>query len=575
MRVKTDGMTKYLITGLVLLFGLSGFNRKAERYPKDYFKNPVKHAIKLSGTFGELRPNHFHAGIDIRSSNGRSGDSLFAAGPGYVYRIKIEPGGYGRALYLRHPIGYTTVYAHMDQLSPVLEQYIRDKQYQAETFSVDLYPPKEQFQVARGSYIGKMGNTGHSFGPHLHFEVRDSRTDQPVNPQLFGLSDQDDVPPKIAALRMYRLGPRLETESATNIAVTQKGDTYSIPNDTLEAGAWRLGLAVKTYDYTRENNANGVYTLKMYVEDQLHYEAAMESFAFEETRYINAHMDYKERIERDAYFHRLYVLPGNQLSLYKVAINRGVIEPKALKPSKVLIVISDALGNASKLVFWVKRKEVPPAPERKFDYKLAFDQPNSIKADGMELYVPKGALYEDLWMQYNKTTSPGALSPVYSLHRGDVPLHRFISLSIQANVPDSLKSKAFIAAVSSKGRYTNCGGYWKDGKIRTRIRSLGDYCIKVDTVKPVITPVNFKPDMKKINVVRFKIRDNFGTNTPADDLQFSGTIDGKWVLFEYDSKSRTLSHSFEKALEAGKHELELTVTDDRGNASTWKKAFLR
>ena len=179
-------------------------------FPKDYFRMPVDMAtVRLSGTFGELRSNHFHTGIDISSATGSIGQPVFATADGFLDRVKVQESGYGKALYIKHPNGYTTVYAHLDKFSPAVERYVKEVQYKRERFGVDLYPTDGVFQVKKGEQIGNMGNSGSSQGPHLHFEIRRSSNQKALNPLLFGLPILDDVPPAIRNMKVYFLNPNI------------------------------------------------------------------------------------------------------------------------------------------------------------------------------------------------------------------------------------------------------------------------------------------------------------------------------------------------------------------------------
>ena len=271
-----------------------------EKYPVDYFHAPVSHTLLLSGTFGELRPNHFHAGIDIKSSKGVAGDPVFAAADGYVSRIKVDESGYGNAVYINHPNGYTTVYAHLDRFSDGLAVYVKKLQYQKKSFEVDLNPGHGEFQVLQGEQLGIMGNSGSSNGAHLHFEVRKTSTQKPVNPLLFGFKVADHVKPKMHSLKAYFLNDKLEERGSKEFSLKKiRNGHYRIKGDTLTLAAWRAGFALKVYDhFDRVSNWNGIYSLKMYQDDLLVYDFDMEEFSFNESLYINAHCDYEERVTK-------------------------------------------------------------------------------------------------------------------------------------------------------------------------------------------------------------------------------------------------------------------------------------
>ena len=149
-------------------------------YPQDYFQSPLEIPLILSGTFAELRSNHFHSGLDIKTQQ-QSGLKVMAAASGFVSRIKVSHFGYGKALYITHPNGYTTVYAHLQNFNPEIDAYIKHRQYKNESYEIELFPKAGELLVNNGDIVAYSGNTGGSGGPHLHFEIR-NKQEHPMNP---------------------------------------------------------------------------------------------------------------------------------------------------------------------------------------------------------------------------------------------------------------------------------------------------------------------------------------------------------------------------------------------------------
>lgn len=562
---------------LSILILTASRDKAVREYPQDYFRAPVGNTMFLSGTFGELRPNHFHSGIDIK---GKVGQPLYAVADGYVSRVKVQEGGYGKVLYVRHPNGYTSVYAHIHKFDSKLEKYVKDAQYQKKTYELDLYPKADQFLFKKGQVIAKMGVTGRSFGPHLHFEIRSTASEKPINPLLFGLKVADNQPPRMHQLKIYHLNDKRETIQTKTLNLVKKGRKYGVKGDTINIGAWRAGFALKVYDHMNGvTNWNGIYALKMYEEEELIYDFDMETFSFGETRYINAHLDYEEQTTKKAYFNRCYALPGNQLSIYNEQRDQGVVKLKSAKASKITMVAEDVKGNKSEFVFWVKRAEVkPPAKTPTFNYILPYDEESIIENRSLKLHFPKSALYENLYLQYQSSfdESHNTYSSVHHVHHSKVPVHKYYDLSIRPTfMPDELKSKAFIAYCGKDNSITNYGGRWKDGMLKTKVRTLGDFCIMVDDVKPKIVPISFKKYMKGASKMTFKITDNVKTGGQADGLKYRATVDGQWILLEFDAKNDLLIHRFDKRLTAGEHQLKLVVTDNRGNERIYERTFVR
>ena len=566
----------YLLSLLIILTAFTGADVSRD-YPQDYFTAPVNTALRLSGTFGELRPNHFHAGIDIKGS---TGVPILAVGEGHISRIKCSANGYGNVLYMRHPNGFTSVYAHLDQFHPDIAEYVKRKQYEHQKFEIELFPKPDQFRFNQGERIGKMGTTGRSFGPHLHFEMRDTRTEKPINPLLFGYRVPDARPPKMHQLKVYQLNDQRETLNTQIVDLVQQGKRYGVRGDTLNVPAWRTGLALKVYDHMDGvSNWNGIYALKMFVNDQPAYDFTMETFAFHESRYINAHLDYAEQQQHKAYFNRCFALPGNRLSIYDHQVDHGIIPLSKERATKVRMVAEDAAGNATELLFWVKRSEVV-APERgSFNYVLPYDEKNVIDNGALSLTLPEGSLYDNLYLQYQSAYDPshGIYSSVHHLHRDKtVPLHQYVELGIRpVGLPADLRDKAFVAKCEKDNAVVNCGGEWKGEQLVTKVRSFGDYCIMTDDVPPTIEPIALANNMKGYNRMSFKIFDNYATAGNVRGLRYEGRIDGQWVLFEYDGKKDLITHYFDERTGSGSHQLDLTVTDALGNVASLQRTFTR
>lgn len=564
--------------GLFLL-GFTGDTTK-NKYPQDYFRAPINGIVRVTGTFGELRPDHFHSGIDIKPNLGTSGQPILAAASGYIARIKVESSGYGRAIYIRHPNGYTTLYAHLESFSKEIEDYVQKEQYRLQRFDLNLYPAKEKFPVQKGQTIGKMGTTGSSSAPHLHFEIRESATDDPINPLLFGYKPEDNIPPKMHQLKVYHLNEKRETIGSRTINLVKTPTGYGIKGDTIEIGAWRAGFALKVFDHMNKTNSwNGIYSLQMSRNDSVVYSFVADKFDFDETRYHNAHIDYEEQITQKSYFNRCYLLPGNQLSMYPISASQAITGLYKDRPQEIKIVAKDYSGNSTILRFWVKRGDVKPHDTPTFDYLFAYDRINVLSTGNIDAHFQKGTFYENCYLNYSSTpdSSEGCYSAVHHLHDFKTPVHRYFDLSIAPSrpVPSHLRDKAFIAYCSKPQKVLNCGGYWNGEKLLAKTRMLGDYCIMVDKEAPTIQAVTFGTVMTGQSKMTFKIKDNFDPVGHARKLQFRATVDGKWILMEYDLKNSLLIHRFDGRIEAGEHLLRLEVWDDRGNKAVLEEKFTR
>jgi hypothetical protein len=552
-----------------------------ESYPKDYFISPVDNPLLVSGTFGELRSNHFHAGLDLKSKTGGVGQSVYAAASGYIDQVKVQGSGYGNVLYIKHPNGYSTVYAHLDKFSPSIASLVKEVQYKREKFEVTIDLPKDKYPVRKGEEIGKMGNSGGSTGPHLHFEVR--AAGKAINPLLFGIPVRDNRPPEIRDMKLYVLNEHREVTGSYPLPVEKRKEgVYGLKGGLVErrVGAWRVGLGIKVYDKCDgTTNNNGVYALSVFANGALIYSWTAEGFHFDETRYLNAHCDYAAQKKFGAWFHRLFVLPGDKLSMYERTEKMGSIALSATQPTEVTVVAMDAAGNKSNVQFTLFRDTNMVVQEPVvYQYLFPFNQQNQLQLGDFNLKMPKGTLYEDLRLKYQ--SEPSNRSDVYSafhrLHEYTTPVHQFFEIGILLpnELPEALRKKAFVARLGGK-RADNCGGLWKDGLLTTQVRSFGTYCIMVDNTPPTISPVIFDADMSKKSAISFRITDNVDVTDKADALNWKGMIDGKWVLFEYDKKRNRLTHWFDAQLQPGLHTLSLEVVDDRGNRSVFERSFKR
>jgi hypothetical protein len=559
---------------------LSPLQHVEHTYPQDYFTSPVGFPIRLTGTFGELRTNHFHSGIDIKSPNGKTGAPVFSVADGYIYRIKIAPNGYGNALYIKHPNGYTSVYGHLEDLRDDVESYLKTQQYAKESFEVNLYPTKGKLPVYKGKQIGTLGNSGSSSGPHLHFEIRHSGTDKALNPLLFNLPVNDQEPPNLRGLKTYILDDEMQTlDSRSYDLVKTAPGQYKLAKDTISLSGWRAGFAIKAYDsMTDFVNDNGIYAITMKVDGEVQYHFRMEELDFDESRYMNAHIDYEAKKTGKGYYQRCFRLPGDKLNNYGSMPTQGAIPIFAERPIKIEIKTIDAHSNAATLTFYVVRDAQATVPSlAAYQYLLPWNQDNKINLQDLLVEMPRGCFYQTVPMRF--VTSPdqsyGSYSSVFHLHNETVPVHRYYNISILADqVPAELRKKAFIADCTDS-KPVNCGGDWKGNWLHTRTRSFGNYSVLVDTEPPKVIPVVFTEQMQKKSKMVFKIKDNFEVSGIANDLRYRATVDGKWILMKYDLKSDRITHDFDGRIGTGEHILKIFVSDDRGNSTVFEQKFIR
>jgi hypothetical protein len=597
--------TSNLFLSLFTLFacfplGENKKNNDFHDYPKDYFASPVGHEIELTGTFGELRPNHFHAGLDIRPRHSGVSEPIFSAADGWISRIHVQPSGYGKIIYIDHSNGYTTAYAHLENFTPDVDDFVKANQYAQEKFEVNITPAPYQFPVTRGQQIGIMGNSGASQGTHLHFEIRKTGTNEALNPLLFGFAVADDKSPKFYELKIYHLNEENESISSREIYLRERAkkkrvkkgkkwktitiaadpdSPYTIQDDTLEVSADRIGLGIKTFDtHNWSGNTNGVYGVTLLQDDSPIYSFDTEHINLSETRYINAHIDYTEKVSGGGYFNRCYRLPGNYLSIYKDNINDGVVYLYKNQYAKMTLIAKDVANNLDTLEFWVHRNnnELALPSEKTYFKHLRYNQDNHFDIEQLSVTIPAGCLYQSAYINVEESPNNQSLafSPTYRIHRSSTPIHKSFEIAIQPKipVPDSLYDKVFIALREDDGGLENCASHWENGKLVASTATFGQYFIYADTVKPTIKPVHFQQNMQNEHRMSFRISDNVNIDK---NLYWTAKVDGNWILFSYDIKSKYLTHHFDERIAAGEHELQLLVKDNQGNERLFVSKFMR
>jgi hypothetical protein len=571
-------MKHFLNLALSLGFWISVVAQNPETIDKNYYAAPLKVPFFLAGNFAELRPNHFHAGIDIKTQ-GKTGLPVYAAADGYISRISVSPSGYGNVLYVNHPNGTTTVYGHLESFEAQIAKYVRKIQYEKEVFAIDEEIPEGTFPVKKGEQIAKSGNSGSSGGPHLHFEIRRTKEQVVLNPLLFNMPVKDKSKPVVQSLMIY---PVSEDATVSGKQTPQKfetvlsGSAYQIKaNPTIQVYG-KIGFGLQSVDILDGSpNKCGIYTLKLMVDNELIYSFTMDDFPQNGSKYVNSHMDYEQSLRTGKRLYRTWLQPGNKLDIYDTVEKRGLFKATDNELHKVKYEIADAYGNETSLSFNIQSKEIQVIPQEAKGELFKYNHNNRIRNDELEFEVPEGALYDDVDFLYKKKPAlPKFYSPVYQLHNAYVPLHFACPLKIKAELlPANLQEKAMLAQIDpTSGKIYSATGKYNDGWVEGNIKVLGSYAIAVDTEAPKIASLTIgtKKPQKEISALKFKVTDNL-----SGIESFRGTIDGKWVLFEYDQKNNLLSYTFDKErFQFNKnHVLNLEVTDNKGNKKVYTANF--
>ncbi|MDO3625978.1 peptidoglycan DD-metalloendopeptidase family protein [Mucilaginibacter sp. BT774] len=547
---------------------------QTKQYPKNFFRYPLDLPPSTAGSFGELRPEHFHSGLDFKT-NSRTGYPVHAAYDGYISRLRVQFGGFGNAIYVTHPNGFTTVYGHIERFDAKLEEIVRKQQYDSQSFEVDFKLPPTQVMVCKDDVIAWSGNAGASAGPHLHFEIRDTQTEQTINPQLFGLTIPDHVPPALGAICVYRLSdaPFSEKTPRQFFAVAGAAGHYHLTKPQVINVSGETGFGITATDMNSASfNHNGIYSIELKVDGTTVYTFAVERFAFDQTHSINAYIDYPIFLSSHRFIQKCFILPGSKITLYPQSVNRGVVNFTDDAIHDVQYVVKDVAGNTSTLNIKVKSStaKIAAVPTSTGTTLFHYDRQNEFNADNLKVVVPKGNLYDDLNFTYSASPGkPGMYSAIHHLHNHLTPINDTFQIWIK---PDEKIGNNIGKAVIMNANGVCEGGTYDNGYIKASARTFGDYYIRVDSVPPVIHSLNIKngSNMAKMQRIALKIGDNMsGVKT------YTGKIDGKWVLMEWDYKTKVLSYKFDKDLASGKHIFDLTVTDNKDNISQFSAYFFR
>lgn len=543
------------------------------------FIYPLKVPVSLSGDYGELRSNHFHGGIDFRIG-GVSGAEVMAAADGYVSRITVSGSGYGNGLYITHPNGYVTVYGHLNNFSAAIERYVKEQQYKKNSFFVDLYPEPEMFPVKAGQYIANGGNTGSSGGPHLHFEIRDT-----ANVQLNVLAHnyiniKDKTAPEIREVKFFGVDDRFtfitkEYTPATKLVyVTVKGKKTKRyePSVTLLPDKFYVGVdAIDRIDGMSAKFAVEKY--EVFFDGELAYRFSLGDVPFTHNRYINSLIEYSQKVKRGRMMVKAYCEPGNILKDRIECKDNGIITlPDDGKEHIVKVVVHDFSGNSRSKSYRVKHggKGLPVADSLVVNNIAYWNIANTISSYGADVMIPAGALYGNALIKVDTLSGKnGAYSPIWSIGDANVPLQIPMSVKVKVNLPDELRDKALLSAVSASGKTTGGSGEWRDGAIHASLYSFGNYAVAVDTVPPVITTSLKNNAVVSSKVLSFKVRDNLsGIN------DFKAEIDGEWVLYSWDAKTATMSVNLnECGIKPGWHTIVITIPDNKGNIGKLTRKF--
>ncbi|TYA71678.1 M23 family metallopeptidase [Seonamhaeicola marinus] len=555
---------------LALLFSVPFLLSGQNNYPKDYFSNPLEIPLILSGTFAELRSNHFHSGIDIKTQQ-RVGLKVKACANGYVSRIKVSHYGYGKALYITHPNGYTTVYAHLQKFAPEIEAYIKKQQYKKESYEIELFPSAETLPITKDNLIAYSGNSGGSGGPHLHFEIRD-KNEHPINPMLFGIEILDTTEPYVKSIYAYPLDNNAFVNNSNKKQklrlIPLKNGDYTVEN--IKA-IGNIGFGIETND--RQNlavNSNGVYNIRTFVNGSKNFELDFRKFSFSETKHINQLIDYEHFATKKQRIQKLFRV-NNPLSIYKSVLNNGIVKIEDSTYTVYKIRVADYENNETWVTLNIKgiRSNASPEKVKTTPYHVKSNQTINLKEENVSVNFYKDTFYEDFYLNFEVNND------TIILHKNTKAAKKNFNLNYDiSKYKDEDKSKLYIARIMGYKKHPAYTSTKRKGNTLTATtKSLGTFALASDTIPPTIKPVNFKTKqwLSKYRYLKVKIDDEL-----SGISRYRATVNGKWILMEYDYKTKTLTHDFKDGVITDtKNNLKVIVTDNVGNNSTFEALFYR
>jgi murein DD-endopeptidase MepM/ murein hydrolase activator NlpD len=564
----------YAMRFFILFLLFSGSVLAQTQYPKDYFSPPLDIPMRLSGNFGELRSNHFHAGLDFKTLQ-QEGLEVHAAADGYVSRIKISPFGNGKAIYITHANGFTSVYCHLQKGTDAIERYIKNTHYKEKAFEIEMFLKPDELVVNKGQTIALSGNTGSSEGPHLHFEFRDSKTEKIINPLLFGFDKdvEDTRKPTVSAVYVYPVGNNTSVNQSRrplllNLSL-QKDGSY-LANKVVSNG--KIGFGITAIDYDNvSGNRNGIYKLQTYLNGKPNFGYQLDTYSFEEMRYVNALIDYSKYKATSQRVQKLFMVNPYKLSFIKTNETNGVITVLPNLTSVYRIEVSDYMGNMTAISIPISYDLSSSIVDKEAvvsNYFVKVNKDNNFAKNNMSVFFPAGTFYEDFDMNFD--VREGTLY----LHNETVPVHSNFTITIEdSKFTESEKEKVFIADINNGGRL----GYNStsiNGTIFTaKVRSLGKYTLAMDKTNPTIS-ISKSIEGRWLSTqktIQLSIND-----TGSGIKSYDGYLNGNWILFEYDTKTRRITHNFSDGIVAeGANDLKVVVTDNLGNSTIFETQFFR
>jgi len=526
---------------------------------------PLEIPFSISGTFGEPRSSHFHLGVDIKTQ-GKEGLEVKSISSGSVSRIRISLGGYGKAIYIDHPNKTTSVYAHLKKFAPKIESYIKKFQYENETYTIQKFPKKDKLLIEKGEVIGFSGNTGGSSGPHLHFEIREKKSQKPLNPLLYNLPVNDLVRPQLQKLFIFYAQENVILSPIQPILLEKVND--SLYKTAMIETSGKIGIGIQMFDrqdysYSR----NGVYSTKVFVNGKIISHYKFDKLIINESKKLYQVIDYKNYTQKRLKIFKLFYKSGNKLNFMNTLVDQGIFKVELGKSYQILIEIEDFSGNKSSIEAFIEGTDNKIKPVELRGRLIKTDREYSFTLKNKELFFPSKTFFNDVKIELFENKDQIEIGPNL------FPIANSFEIKFGFNEKDSLKSAQTFIAKKMKKSLVYLPTKLEENKLIAKVNELGVYTLARDSVAPTVVPDNFKKNqwLSNYKSLNLKIDDDF-----SGIKKYRGTINGEWVLFEYEPKRKILTYDFfDKYSEKLKHNLELEVEDNVGNKKIYKTTFFR
>lgn len=556
---------------LILFF--TNYSIGQDKYPKDYFRSPLDIPLSLAGSFGELRPNHFHSGIDFRTQQ-KEGLPVYASADGYISRIKISTVGYGKSIYIDHPNGYTTVYGHLQRCAPEIQNILNKEHYAKQNYEIEIRPKVNEMPVKKGDLIAYSGNTGGSSGPHLHYEIRDTKSEFIINPLYFGLCDslKDTRKPVLNSILAYPLDTNSQINGSSNPVFLnlnlQKDGSY-IANTITASG--KIGFGVNAYDLANNSyGKNGIFKISSFANGLPYFGYEFETFSFDETKLINTFIDYARYKEQKQRFQKLFVGYFYPQNIIKTRKNDGILNVSSNLTTNYKIILEDFNQNKTEVNIPVTYGVLPitqQKSEKITPYFLKALNEQSYTKDDISVFIPEKTFYEDFYLDFDVKNNE------LFLHNDSVAVNGNMTISFDvSNIPVPEREKMFIANLDgSRTEYNNT--YKKENLFTIYTKKLGKFFLFKDEEAPKIYNPSFKDEDVLDEAKSFKI---YISDNLSGIKEYSAFLNGKWILMEYETKLNRLTHNFSDDIFInGRNDFKLIVKDNMGNSTTFESYFTK